>query len=180
VDRSVRKRPSDSAWRPALPISRSEPRSRDYCLQIPIFCKIVGGVINGNLMAPSSTDINNQVLDNGVYNYGGEFPIDSQYSANFWTDVVFSPATSSSAVPAVSSPADQPVRSAAIIDFAPSHSSRLVISPPAATPAGPTIHRARLSPGTAPTFLGPLPSPGPIPQLGALGSLFKKSSWWAE
>jgi hypothetical protein len=46
VDRSVRKRPSDSAWRPALPISRSEPRSRDYCLQIPIFCKIVGGLLD--------------------------------------------------------------------------------------------------------------------------------------
>ena len=45
-DRFLRKRPSDPARRPALSISRSEPRSRDYCLQIPIFCKIVGGQIS--------------------------------------------------------------------------------------------------------------------------------------
>ena len=30
-----------------------------------------GGVTNGNLTAPSYTDINGTILDNGVYNYGG-------------------------------------------------------------------------------------------------------------
>ena len=52
---------------------------------------------NGNLTAPKSTTINGEVLDNGVYNYGGEFPIASQYYANFWVDVAFSPSASSSA-----------------------------------------------------------------------------------
>ena len=52
---------------------------------------------NGNLTAPQSTTINGKVLDNGVYNYGGDFPIASQYYANFWVDVAFSPSASSSA-----------------------------------------------------------------------------------
>jgi hypothetical protein len=49
------------------------------------------GVTNGNLTAPASTNINGTILDNGVYNYGGEFPLASQYSANFWVDLTFSP-----------------------------------------------------------------------------------------
>ena len=60
-----------------------------------------GGVTNGNLTAPSYTDINGTILDNGVYNYGGDFPIASQYYANFWVDLVFSP-SSGDAIPAVS------------------------------------------------------------------------------
>ena len=139
-----------------------------------------GGVTNGNLTAPSSTDINGTILDNGVYNYGGRFPNSSQYSANFWVDLVFSPSTAS-AIPAVSRPANQPVQPAAIVALTPSQSSGLVISPPAATPAGPAFYGAA-SRGTVPTFLGPLPSPSPSPvsQLGEIGSLFKRPSWWAE
>jgi hypothetical protein len=55
-----------------------------------------GGVTHGNLTAPAYTTINNQVLDNGVYNYGGLFPVASQYTANFWVDVAFSPSAGSS------------------------------------------------------------------------------------
>ncbi len=55
-----------------------------------------GGVTNGNLTAPQSSPINGGILDNGVYNYGGEFPLASQYYANFWVDVAFSPSGSSS------------------------------------------------------------------------------------
>jgi hypothetical protein len=139
-----------------------------------------GGVTNGNLTAPSYTDINGTILDNGVYNYGGDFPNSSQYSANFWVDLVFSP-SSGDAIPAVSLSAKQPVQAAAIVALTPSRSSGLVISPPAATPAGPAFYGAA-SPGTVATFQGPLPSPSPspIPQLEAIGSLFKKPSWWAE
>ena len=54
-----------------------------------------GGVTHGNLTAPAYTDINNQVLDNGVYNYGGYFPDASEYSANFWVDVAFAPSSAS-------------------------------------------------------------------------------------
>ena len=56
-----------------------------------------GGVTNGNLTAPRSTKINGVVLDNGVYNYGGDFPNSSQYYANFWVDLVFSPTNSPNA-----------------------------------------------------------------------------------
>jgi hypothetical protein len=48
-------------------------------------------VTNGNLTAPAYTDISGTILDNGVYNYAGEFPLASQYSANFWVDLAFSP-----------------------------------------------------------------------------------------
>jgi subtilase family serine protease len=137
------------------------------------------GVTNGNLTAPASTDINGQVLDNGVYNYGGGFPNSSQYNANFWVDVVFTPASPGGASPAVSPPAKPTVQPAAIVALSPSQSSHVVISPPAATPAGPASY-AIASRGPALTFLGPLPSPSPIPQLGEIGSLFKKRSWWAE
>ena len=139
-----------------------------------------GGVTNGNLTAPSDTDINGTILDNGVYNYGGDFPNSSQYSANFWVDLLFSP-SSGDAIPAVSPSAKQPVQPAAIVALTPSQSSGLVISPPAATPTGPAFYGAA-SRGPVPTFLGPLPSPSPspIPQLGEIGSLFKKPSWWAE
>ena len=54
-----------------------------------------GGVTNGNLTAPAYTDIGGTVLGNGVYNYGGDFPVASQYQANFWVDVVFSPSSGS-------------------------------------------------------------------------------------
>src|SRR5579875_3970954 len=39
-------RPSDPAWRPPLTISRSEPRSRNHCLEKGHCRKIVGGVIS--------------------------------------------------------------------------------------------------------------------------------------
>src|SRR5438876_5090154 len=39
-------RPSHPAWRPLLPIPRTEPRSWDHCLQIANCRKIVGGVIS--------------------------------------------------------------------------------------------------------------------------------------
>jgi hypothetical protein len=139
-----------------------------------------GGVTNGNLTAPSYTDINGTIRDNGVYNYGGDFPIASQYYANFWVDLAFLPG-SGEAIPATAAPAKQPVQPAAIVALTPSQSSGLVISPPAATPAGPAFYGA-LSRGAVPPFLGPLPSPSPspIPQVGEIGSLFKKPSWWAE
>jgi hypothetical protein len=139
-----------------------------------------GGVTNGNLTAPSYTDINGTTLDNGVYNYGGDFPIASQYYANFWVDLVFLPG-SGQAIPATPAPAKHPVQPAAIVGLTPSQSSGLVISPPAATPAGPASYGA-LSRGAVPTFRGPLPSPrpSPIPQIGEIGSLFKKPSRWAE
>ena len=57
-----------------------------------------GGVTNGNLSAPQSTTINGVTLDNGVYNYGGLFPNTSQYAANFWVDLVFTPTTTGAAV----------------------------------------------------------------------------------
>ncbi len=136
-----------------------------------------GGVTKGNLTAPSDTDINGTILDNGVYNYGGRFPDASQYSANFWVDLVFSP--SSGAAIVVSHPVAQRVQPDAIGALTSSQSSRSVISPPAATPAGPALYGAQ-SLGTSAEFLRTLPRQSPTPQLGAIGSLFKKSSWWAE
>jgi Domain of unknown function (DUF4082) len=99
-----------------------------------------GGVTNGNLTAPASTTINNQVLDNGVYNYGGEFPNSSQYSANFWVDVAFSPSGSSS-------PSVKTGRSAAV---AIGPSGYIITSPGSATPAGP-IGAVPGSRGTSPS-----------------------------
>jgi hypothetical protein len=135
------------------------------------------GVTSGNLTAPSYTDINGTILDNGVYNYGGDFPIASQYSANFWVDLVFSP-SSGNAVPAVSHSVNQPVEPAVIGMGAltGSQSNRILTSPPAATPAGPAGYVAAWR-GPSPTIRGPLPGRSPIPQIGSLGTLFKKFSW---
>ena len=79
---------------------------------------------------------------------------------------------SGQAIPATPAPAKQPVKPAAIVALTPSQLSGLVISPPAATPAGPASYGAA-SRGTVPAFLGPLLSPSPIPQVGEIGSLFK-------
>ena len=116
-----------------------------------------GGVTNGNLTAPQSTTINGKVLDNGVYNYGGDSRSRVEYYANFWVDLVFLPG-SGNAIPATVAPANHPAQPAAIVGVTPSQSCGLVISPPAATPAGPAFYGAR-SRGAVPTFLGPLPSP---------------------
>jgi hypothetical protein len=137
------------------------------------------GVTNGNLTAPAYTDINNVVLDNGVYNYGGDFPTASQYSANFWVDLVFSPTSSNGSKPAhVLSPAQQSNGPTGIgmSALAPGQSSAVLTTRRAATPAGPAIYSAA-SRGTRPTFLGTLPNRSQIPQLGAIGSLFTKSPW---
>jgi len=140
-----------------------------------------GGVTNGNLTAPSYTDINGTILDNGVYNYGGEFPLASQYSANFWVDVAFSPSSSGSEIAKVSSPASPSIAGDGfgISALTTGQSGRLLISAPAATPAGPARYVAA-SRGTAPTVLGSLPLRLPIPQLGALASLLKKSPWASD
>ena len=93
-----------------------------------------GGVTNGNLTAPQSTTINGEVLDNGVYNYGGEFPIASQYYANFWVDVAFSPSASSSASVKTAAVAASTSGSAAV---AIGQSGYTITSAGSATPAGP-------------------------------------------
>ncbi len=92
------------------------------------------GVTNGNLTAPSSTDIGGKVLDNGVYNYGGEFPIASQYEANFWVDLAFSPTTSSSAGARTGAVAASTSGSAAT---ATGQSGYAITGGASATPAGP-------------------------------------------
>jgi hypothetical protein len=93
-----------------------------------------GGVTNGNLTAPASTDINNTVLDNGVYNYGGDFPLASQYYANFWVDVVFSPSATSSVTVKTAAVAAATSGSAAV---AIGLSGYTITSAGSATPAGP-------------------------------------------
>ena len=93
-----------------------------------------GGVTNGNLTAPQSTTINGKVLDNGVYNYGGEFPIASQYYANFWVDVAFSPSAGSSASVKTAAVAASTSGSAAV---AIGQSGYTITSAGSATPAGP-------------------------------------------
>jgi hypothetical protein len=137
-----------------------------------------GGVTNGNLTAPSYTDINNVILDNGVYNYGGDFPIASQYYANFWVDLRFSTSSSTTSKPTQVSRLTQQ----AIVPpgngmsaLPPGQTSPVRISPKATTPAGPAICLAA-SRGTTPTILGALPNRTQITQLGAIGSLFMKSA----
>jgi hypothetical protein len=105
-----------------------------------------GGVTKGNLNAPASTTINNQVLDNGVYNYGGLAPNSSQYSANFWVDVVFSPSTSSSASVKTAAVARSTSGSAAA---AIGLSGYTITSAGSATPARPTGGAAPGSHGTS-------------------------------
>ncbi len=94
-----------------------------------------GGVTNGNLTAPQSTTINGVVRDNGVYNYGGDFPIASQYWANFWVDVAFSPSTGSSASVKTAPVAASTSGPAAV---AMGQSGYTITSAGSATPAGPT------------------------------------------
>jgi fibronectin type 3 domain-containing protein len=104
-----------------------------------------GGVTNGNLTAPQSTTINGKVLDNGVYNYGGEFPGVSQYYANFWVDVAFSLSAGSSAsgkTAAVAAPRSGPAAVAIGL------SGSTITSAASATPAGP-MGTARGSQGTS-------------------------------
>ena len=93
-----------------------------------------GGVTNGNLTAPASTTINNVVLDNGVYNYGGMFPSVSQYTANFWVDVAFAPSAGSSASVKKAGVA-APTRGLAALAIG--QSGYTINSPASATPAGP-------------------------------------------
>ena len=93
-----------------------------------------GGVTNGNLTAPQSSPINGGILDNGVYNYGDEFPLASQYYANFWVDVAFSPSAGSSASVKKASVATSTSGSAAI---AMGQTGYPTNTPGSATPAGP-------------------------------------------
>jgi hypothetical protein len=93
-----------------------------------------GGVTNGDLTAPESTDIGGTVLDNGVYNYGGYFPVASQYQANFWVDVVFSRGAGSSASVKTAAVAGSTSGSAAM---AIGQSGYAITSTATATPAGP-------------------------------------------
>ncbi len=87
----------------AVPILANTFYTISYDTGSPIFYYDSGyfassGVTNGNLSAPTSTDLNGKLLENGVYNYGGQFPVASQNSANFWVDLVFSPTTTGAAV----------------------------------------------------------------------------------
>ena len=136
-----------------------------------------GGVTKGNLTAPASTTINNRVLDNGVYNYGGDFPIASQSYANFWADVAFAPSSPSSISSGASSATAQPVAVGGfgISALTTGQSNRLPTSAPAATPAGPARYVAG-SRGTTPTVLGSLSYRRTIPQAATFASLLKKSS----
>jgi hypothetical protein len=93
-----------------------------------------GGVTHGNLTAPAYTTINNQVLDNGVYNYGGYFPVASQDWANFWVDVTFSPSAGSSASVKTPPVAVSTSGSAAVAIGQPAYT---INSAGSATPAGP-------------------------------------------
>jgi hypothetical protein len=93
-----------------------------------------GGVTNGNLTAPASTDIGGTVLDNGVYNYGGYFPVASQYQANFWVDVVFSPSAGSNASAKTAAVAASTSGSGAV---AIGQSGYTITSATSATPSGP-------------------------------------------
>jgi len=136
-----------------------------------------GGVTNGPLQALS----NSVSGGDGVYNRAGAFPDYNSNGMNFWADVAFTPSSSGSAIARVSSP---PSPSIAVGGFGISalttgQSSRLLISAPAATPAGPAPYAAA-SRGTTPTVLGSLPYRRPIPQAGALASLLKKSSWASD
>ena len=92
----------------------------------------MGGVTNGNLTAPAYTDINNTILDNGVYNYGGEFPIASQYWANFWVDLTFSPSSGPDIAVAAG-----PENGRAMVAIGQSGYTLTLAGAGAATPAGP-------------------------------------------
>ena len=75
------------------------------------------------------------MLDNGVYNYGGYFPVASEYQANFWVDVVFSPSAGSSA--SVKTAAAARLDERVGPDVAIGKSSDAITSTATATPAGP-------------------------------------------
>jgi hypothetical protein len=136
-----------------------------------------GGVTNGPLQALS----NSVSGGDGVYNRSGDFPDVDSNGLNFWADVAFSPSSSSSTT------VKTPSRPAPVIAVGGSgmealttdQSTHVLTSAPAATPAGPARHVAA-SRGTTPTVLGSLPARSPIPQFGALASLFKKSSWGSD
>jgi hypothetical protein len=105
-----------------------------------------GGVMNANLTAPAYTTIHNQVLDNGVYNYGGYFPVASQYGANFWVDVSFSPSAGSNAI-VKSGAIPAPTGGSAGVGIG--QSGYTIISAGSTQPAGP-MGVTRGSQGTSP------------------------------
>ena len=136
-----------------------------------------GGVTNGPLKALS----NSVSGGDGVYNRGGDFPDVDGDGMNFWADVAFSPTSSGSVIAKGSSPVSPLISGGGygIGAVTTGPSSHVVASPQAATPAGPARYVAALR-GTIPTVLGTLPYRPPIAQIGAIGSLFKKSSWASE
>ncbi len=136
-----------------------------------------GGVTSGPLQALS----NSVSGGDGVYNRAGDFPNVDSNGLNFWADVAFSPSSSSGTT--VKTPS-RPAPKIAVAGFGmgaltTDQSTRVLTSPPAATPAGPARYVAA-SRGTTPTVLGSLPSRSPIPQFGALASLLKKSPWGSD
>jgi hypothetical protein len=123
-----------------------------------------GGVTNGNLTAPQSPKINGVVRDNGVYNYGGDFPLASQYYANFWVDVVFSPSANPSTAVKTADLAASTSGSAAV---AIGPSGYTITSAGSATPAGPMgvvpgSHGTSSSTAQRPSFGLPVVSSRPV------------------
>ncbi len=132
-----------------------------------------GGVTSGPLEAlPSSVS-----GGDGVYNRSGQFPDYNGSGMNFWADVAFSPTSSGSVATKGSAPGSQPITvgrfgSGALATTG--QSGRLVNAVTAPTPAGPARYVASFA-ATTPTFMGALPNQPAFPQIGTIGSLFKKS-----
>jgi len=132
-----------------------------------------GGVTNGPLQAlPNSV-----TGGDGVYNRAGAFPNVNGNGMNFWADVAFTPSSAGGEIAFASSPASQSIAVAGfgITALTTGQSSRLLISAPAATPAGPARYVAG-SRGTTPAVLGSLSHRSPIPQAVTLGSWLKQST----
>ena len=98
-----------------------------------------GGVTNGPLQALS----NSVTGGDGVYNRAGAFPSVDSYGMNFWTDVAFTPASTSGAPAAALSRPSGPASSNAITvtGSTGSQTSQNASSSPATTLAGPLRHR---------------------------------------
>ncbi|MGC8640522.1 MAG: DUF4082 domain-containing protein [Isosphaeraceae bacterium] len=101
------------------------------------------GVSNGPLQALS----NSVPGGNGVYNLAGAFPSYNGNGMNFWTDVAFTPSSTSETPATLISQHSATALSSAIAST-PSTSnstSHVTTTPPATTPAGPVRHTGRSS-----------------------------------
>jgi len=132
-----------------------------------------GGVTNGPLEAlPNSIS-----GGDGVYNRAGAFPDVDSNGMNFWADVAFAPSSSGIIAAKAHSSASPSI---AIAGFGTSastsdQSSHIIISAPAATPAGPARHAAG-SRGRTPAVLASLSYHRPVPQAVTVASGIKKPS----